>query len=672
MEAVVNHCSLQTGVGAVREAMAGRKRVCTFFCMAMSAVLAACSGNNNLTLQNPPAPASATAASIAFSPTPVAAINLVGTAQFTAVVKNDPSDAGVDWSLLCQGGTNCGTLQPSHTASGKAATYKPPANISGNSQTVTIEAFASANHDSNVAASLAVTGFDSNLKGTYVFATQGEDAFSLGPYQIAGVVVLDGNGKVTSGEQTFCDTFLSVSDAITGGSYYLGPDGRGTLTINTADQNIGQGGIENLALVFISNAKALIQTLDNLNLNLPSGELSSGTLELQTSTGVPSGGYAFVVNGYDSGSLPLGMGGIFNIDSASSISGKGSLIDIDDLANGGTLESGTLSGTLTRPDAFGSVKLNLTTAAVTPAQSFQFTGYIVDAMHIKLVESDINGSGGGFGATSGLAIGQGSATGTFTSNSAFAGTYVFEIVGEDPFQAPLSLASDGQFTADASGNLNSGYDDEALAADGFALSDSFTGSYTLDASGTGRVDTGQSINFAVNGPGPELIFYLTGNGSPPLVLDADNDSATTSPSVGMGLSYPQAAPPFTFNGRYGLSFDEVTSLSQDTVTGQVIANQSAGTLANGAVDTNQGQQFAFIPAPETTLTGTFSAIPSSGRFTGTLSNTFFAAVTSNVISVAFYPVNPNLIFFIETDFNTTLQSTFGSFQTRAPVCSTCP
>lgn len=671
MEGVVNHRSLQAGVRAGREAMAARQRVCIFFCIAMSAFLAACSGNNNLTLQNPSAPAAATAASIAFSPTPVTSINLVGTAQFTAVVKNDPSEAGVDWALLCQGGTNCGALQPSHTASGKAATYKPPANISGNSQTVTIEAFASANHDSNVAASLAVTGFDSNLKGTYVFATQGEDAFSVGPYQISGVVVLDGNGKITSGEQTFCDTFLSVSDAITGGSYYLGPDGRGTLTINTADQNIGQQGIENLALVFISSSKALIQTLDNPNLSA-SNELSSGTLESQTSKSAPNGGYAFVVNGYDSGSLPLGMGGIFNIDSASSISGKGSLIDIDDLANGGTLESGALSGTLTRPDAFGSVKLNLTTAAITPAQSFQFTGYIVDATHIKLVESDINGSGGGFGATSGLAVGQGSATGAFTSNSAFAGTYVFEIVGEDPLQAPLSLASDGQFTADASGNLNSGYDDEALAADGFALSDSFTGSYTLDASGTGRVDTGQSINFAVNGPGPELIFYLTGNGNPPLVLDADNNSATTSPSVGMGAAYPPAAPPFTFNGRYGLSFDEVTSLSQGTATGQVIANQSAGTLANGAVDTNQGQQFAFEPTPDTTLTGTFGSIPRSGRFTGTLSNTFFAAITSNVISVAFYPVNPNLIFFIETDFNTTLQSTFGSFQTRTPVCSTCP
>jgi hypothetical protein len=69
------------------------------------------------------------------------------------------------------------------------------------------------------------------------------------PYQRAGVVVLDGNGGITSGEQTvnFVDpnTFLlsSASDPISGGSYFVGPDGRGTLTINTADVNIGQQGV---------------------------------------------------------------------------------------------------------------------------------------------------------------------------------------------------------------------------------------------------------------------------------------------------------------------------------------------------------------------------------------------------------------------------------------------
>ena len=65
---------------------------------------------------------------------------------------------------------------------------------------------------------------------------------------------------------------------------------------------------------------------------------------------------------------------------------------------------------MTNPDAFGALKFNLTTSfASTP---LQFTGYIADPLHIKLIESnEIDGSGIGFGSTAGLAIGQGAATG---------------------------------------------------------------------------------------------------------------------------------------------------------------------------------------------------------------------------------------------------------------------
>ena len=55
------------------------------------------------------------------------------------------------------------------------------------------------------------------------------------------------------------------------------------------------------------------------------------------------------------------------------------------------------------------------------------------------------------------------------------------------------------------------------------VSDGFNGTYTVDPAGSGRVDTNASITFTnpKNGTGPELVFYLTGNGNPLLVLDAD-------------------------------------------------------------------------------------------------------------------------------------------------------
>jgi hypothetical protein len=621
---------------------------------AILAVLAACGGSAT-NVQNPLAPPS-TPVSIAFQPAPAASVTLNSTTPITAVVSNDPSNAGVDWALPCQNNANCGTLSPLHTQSGAPTTYTPPNTISGNSQAVTIEAFATADQTKNVVTAITVTGFAVSLQGTFVFETRGIDA--NGPFQLAGVIVLDGKGGIMSGEQTHSDFLLSVSDAISGGSYNIGPDGRGTLTLNTADHNIGQQGIENLSLVFLSSSHALIATLDDPLLS-PSSETSSGTLDLQTSTTAPTGGYAFTVSGTDLGLQPMAMGGVLKISSPYTISQVGSVADQDD--DGAVFPNATIFGKVTDPDLFGSLKFNLTAAfASTP---IQFTGYIVDDQHIKLIESDNNGSQPGFGSTAGVAIGQGAATGTFTNKPAFAGTYIFGIQGEDLSGLPTSLASVGRFTADNSGNMKNGYNDELLNGLGVEISDSFAGTYTLDSTGTGRVDS--SFNFSVSGPGPEFIFYLTGNGNPPLVLDADD----TIGAVGVGLAHPQAAAPFSFNGKYGLRFTQGNGQSENDATGQITVNRSSDTLT-GFVDTN----LDFSPLPDTPLNGTFTSIPSSGRFTGGLTNAFFPSPGSvpNTIAVAFYLIDPSHGYFIETDSLSSGELSFGYFATRTPVCPTCP
>ena len=618
------------------------------------ASFAGCGGTNTTNVQNPPAP-TASSVSIAFKPAPAATISLNATATLTASVDNDPNSAGVDWSLLCPTVGTCGTLAPLHTASGSAATYTPPTTISGNSQAFTMEAFATADHSKNVAATITVTGFASNLKGTYVFESKGIDA--NGPFQLAGVVVLDGNGGITSGEQTHSDVLLSVADKITGGSYTIGADGRGTMTLNTADQSIGQLGVENLSLAFLSASQAFIATMDDPNLS-PSFETSSGTLELQTSTTAPTGGYSFAVNGVDVNTFPMAMGGILNIDSPAAISGTGSVADQDDL--GAIYPNTAVSGTLTTPDSFGSLKFNLTTAF--SANPVQFTAYIVDTSHLKLIESDITGSGIGVGATAGIAIGQGTATGTFTSNAAFSGNYVFDVLGVDLNGLPSSMASLGVFTADASGNLTNGYNDELLSGFGIYVSDSFTGTYTVDPSGNGRVDS--SIDFTSNGAGPELIFYLTGNGNPPLLLDADANFG----ALGVGQASPQAAPPLPFNGTYGLGFLQSSGSLENHGTGQITANGTADTLS-GVIDTN----LQFSALPNTPLTGTFEAIPSNGRSTGGLTNTFFPTpgTAPSTIAVTYYAVDASHVFFLESDSIIAGELTFGYFAARTPVCPTC-
>jgi len=636
-------------------------------------IFAGCGGSGTTNLQNPPAPASSSV-SIAFQPAPAGSIALSSTTPLTAVVSNDPTNAGVDWSLLCSNGAACGTLVPLHTASGAPTTFSPPTVISGNNQTFTIEAFATADHSKNLVAPITVTGFAGNLKGTYVFQTRGVDLNgnnnSGGPFQLAGVIVLDGNGNITSGEQTRNGPLVTaanpngpivtVSDSIINGSYTIGPDGRGTITLNTADQNIGQLGVENFSLVFLSNSHELIATLDNPNLQT-SGETSSGTLDLQTSTAAPLHGYAFAVSGIDINLSPMAVGGVLNISSPNTISSAGSIADQEDAVTG-LFPNATVSGSVSNPDPLGSVTFNLTTA-FTPTP-IQFTGYTVDATHIALIESD-NAFGSGFGMTAGQAIGQGAATGTFNSNSSFTGNYVFDLLGQDFSGLSTSFASVGQFTAGA-GNL-SGYDDEFAGGLLTEIGDSFTGTYTFDPAGTGRFDS--NITFATSGSGPELIFYLTGNGNPPLILDADVNFL----ALGTGAAYPQAAPPLTLNGPYGLYLTQSSGGFESDGTAQVSVNGPAGTLS-GFLDLNLSLPPTQSPQPDQPLSGTFGAIPGTGRSAGSLTNPLFhsAGTTPTTLTIDFYLIDSSHGYFIETDSLTSGFLTLGYFGARTPVCPNCP
>ncbi len=624
------------------------KRWIVMLCSAaMISVFAACGGGTT-NVQNAQLADVGPTVSVAFQPPPVKSILVNATAQLTAVVHNDSSNLGVDWSLTCQGNNNCGSLSPLHTVSGKATTYTPPASLSANSQTANITAFATADHTRNIVTPVTVTAFGSSLKGKYVLATQGVDITGLA-YQFAGVIVLDGNGGVTSGEQTYTNTLLSTLDPIIGGSYFLGPDGRGKLSLKTKNQNLGQQGLETFSLVFLSSSQALIAKIDDPNIQSTASESSAGTMDLQTSATAPTQGYAFVVSGTDTTNAnlqPTAVGGVLNIDSPGTISGVGSVAD-QDLA-GTVTNSAAISGTVSNPDSFGAVKFNLTAGfSSTP---LQFTGYIVDATHIKLIETDVNTKNATGASTAGVAVGQGAATGTFTSDSALSGLFVFGIFGEDPSGYPSSLALAGVFIADGKGYLQQGFNDEYGTFVQF--SDRFHGKYTVDSTGTGRVDS--FITYANNGPGPEFLFYLTGNGSPPLVLDADVNFGC----LGGGMAYPPASQ-VSFSGDYGMSFTQSNFGAENDATSEITVNGTAQTLA-GIVDTND----VFSPAWDTPLTGTLQ--PNGlHHFPGILSNQIFPSD----LTMAYYMIDSGHGFFVETDL---MQVSFGYIAARAPVCKGCP
>jgi hypothetical protein len=639
----------------------------------VAVVLAGCGKgpafNAGATLDNP---APSAALSIAFQSTPAASVPLGLTTDLTAVVSNDPYNYGVDWSLTCAS-SECGALSLLHTDSNQATTYTPPSTFAGGQLAVNIVAFATADHTKNILASINVTAFFGKLDGTYVFQAQGSNAdtrhsSAVRPYQIAGVVTLDGNGGVVGGEQTFSDSFRSGSAVITGGNYTLAADGRGMLTLNTSDSTLGPAsnkGTETFSLVYLNSSKSLIAQSD-------SSASAAGTMDLQTGTAAPSGGYAFAVSGTGSAGVPVAFGGVFNVDKPNSgtISGVGSVADQGyfGTVNGKATVSvqncpapAGLSGTvLPLPaDAFGSLQLTL--HACFAASPLQFTGYVVDPTHIKLIETDI-GAKTGF-AASGIAIGQGTATGAFTGAPSFSGTYVFGISGLDGSKSAASLASAGGLVADGAGNLQ-GAIDEFGRSGSPDFSGEFNGTYTVDSSGAGRLNASTSL--ADGAGGPELVFYLTGNGNPALLVLGFDPAA---PAVGAGMAYAQASPPLQPSGDYGLNAfnsNKQLTLAND-VTGQMTMTLDPTTNASAVAGLLDDSRLFGFP-----ITGDFQATSTGGDYSGTIYASNATSKLQSPMTLDLYLVDDSHGFLVETDSAASGSTFLGYVAARTPVCPVCP
>ena len=684
-----------SGIWEVDGGVAVRMRRLCLFALIVATItgLAGCSGGSSVSKTTVPP-----AVSIAFNPVPPTSITVGTVTSMAAVVCNDANNYGVDWSLTCQTGAGtCGSISPVHTASGASTTYTPPTTLSGNSLTgINIVALATADPTVNVVAPLTITAFGSTLKGTYVLQAQGIDP-SLFSYEFAGVLVLDGNGSITAGEQTVNTALVSTTDQGLTGTYFVGNDGRGTLTINDPNTAIGLETFAFIALSESQNPRALISQLDLGS--AATGASATGTMDLQTSTTPPTGGYAFVVNGTNvAKTVPLAIGGVFNIDSPNTISGNGSVAD-EILSRKVNASAATLFGTLSNPDSFGMITVNLTAPFGNKGQAvpIQLTGYIVDDTHIRIVESDSTAVTPGFGVTGGIAVGQGAATGTFRDNTAFSGTHVFGVPGVDLSSLntsflPSTLSAAGSFTADGSGNLSNGFTDVFLLLNcvqtlcthdgiqGAQISAAFSGTYAVDITGTGRtsITLGNFTPAPQHGYLPLIIFYLTGNGNPALILQAGDSHY---PSLGTGFAHAKGTGVPTFGGDYGFSFSQQSQStgSENDGTAQMNVNSSGTPQISGIADANLGGS----PSLGNGFLGSFSAPTLNMPFAGTLyadpnaaNQSVFPLAPTPPMTVNYYAIDAGRGFFVETDLvnatSPSAQVSFGYYETRIPVCDGCP
>ena len=444
--------------------------------------------------------------------------------------------------------------------------------------------------------------------GNYVFSLSGFDANGF-PYSLAGVFTVASN-SITGGELDFVDYSFADNDRINsaGSSISTATDGNLLFTLaacyatdcTTTDPNLGVGGVVTLDASFLpqNSNKAFVIEFD-------SSATSSGTLDFQTSTVAPAaGGYAFGLEGLDTFATPMAMGGVLNITSSGTISVSGSVFDANDdevLFPGQTFTGGTVFS----PDTFGRVEFTLNPTDANDFPQMILAGYIVDADHIRLVET----ADTFLGALGGTALGQGANTGTFNSASVSGKSYVVGLTGSD---AAGALQAAGLLTFNSGGTVTGfiNYND-LTGLEPQTPSPITGGTYAVDPTGdvtlTGVTDGKITFN---------LQLYLDGNGN---LLTASMDSTDVLGGRGYQQTGGGSFTSGSFSGAYGVGVTgwDKNSFGELDATGLITATGSGGTFT-GAVDLN----WLFLmpspaEAPNLPVSGVFTS-NADGIFTGTI------------------------------------------------------
>jgi hypothetical protein len=540
-----------------------------------------------------------------------------GTFQFSATLNGVTDTNNVAWSVSSANGGSIGSIDS--TGLYTAPNSPPP----GGSVTITAT-------DSTVGMSMTATAeivySDNSLKGPYAFSYTGNN--QTGFYSVAGSFVADGSGHILSGIQDVSgfSTGVSFSVPITGGTYQVGGDGRGTAIISTISGNqtwrFALTTDQHAAMIRFDQNFTGSGTLDQQNL----GDLSS----------LPAGPYVFRLFGADLKFRALGIAGKFSTDGAGNILAANAILDVNDagtVSPPDTSLHGTYAFDAANPNTGrGTLAINSNTT-----NQLTFAFYVVDSTRLRLVEIDGNDylAGDMFSALSGS---------SFSTASLNASNFVFTTGG---MSSTGAYAAGGVFTSDGNGNITGGALDANNA--GTTTLDATVASsscpYTVD-SATGRVDlrlyTGTGTCPAeASSSVSEFAVYQTSLGTA-LMLEIDSNANSS------GVAIQQTTAAALNAGSYALSlggrgvFQNAPSSYEESVDGEFPLS-SSGVISGNLDINNYNAAFASDPIVSTGVSVTSPS--STGRGTVALSATD-PAVTYNLI---YYVIDGNTALLFDQD-----------------------
>jgi hypothetical protein len=236
----------------------------------------------------------------------------------------------------------------------------------------------------------------------------------------------------------------------------------------------------------------------------------------------------------------------------------------------------------------------------------------------------------------------GSATVTIAdaySNGFLSGSYAFILSGTDKTSGFFSAV--GRFTADGNGNLQNGVQDFNSGDFKVVQSLPFTGGYSIGSDGRGTASMTYQVTInSVLTTVTSQFRLLVESGTRVRLIGFDDDSASS------GLMLKRDSSAFsTLNGNYAFGFN---GLDNNAGAGKAVLSlagefQADGTnhITNGLEDMNDDGTVT----SSLTFTGSYTLDGATGR--GTMILTDSASQTSNL---AFYIVDQNTLFFVETDF----------------------
>lgn len=488
-----------------------------------------------------------------------------------------------------------------------------------------------------------VGGFtNASLKGQFAFVTNGEVIDTSGtetPLARTGSFIADGNGNITSGVEDVAEPGVpaNVDIAITGGTYTINADGRGTLTLNVTSGGVPATLNFGIVLTSANNGLLMDETSTSSQASTGSGNFFPQDTTAFTNPVLPTTAtYTFDFSGEDASAAPASLVGEFTAGNGAITTGFEDVNDNFALASG-AIPPGTL---VLDPTDAGSLTTFGRGVASIAGESYVF--YIVDSTRIRFIST-------GGAMFSGDAVIQDNTVPTSVSslNSSFA----YIVAGSTPTGGLTRL---GRFTANAASLTNIEVDTNSAGT--FTVTTGATiANITLDLANPGR----GTITIDGNGLSLPLtfVFYLS-SATQGVIQETSVNNTNVPIAVADGTLAQQSGAPFSasnITGTYALNWSGQSVQNgitdEEDLAGQVKASNLSLT---GAADI-----FQFTAGAAQTNVVTSGTIAITGDGTGSPAtatrNTMQIKVTSSsstTVNFVVYFVNPQLAFFADNKDST--------------------